>query len=153
MTSLQGAFASCHTPMGHSHHGILPSGHLHHDMHHGDICITAYPQGGICIIAYLQGYICIPTRGHSRHGILLSGHSHHDILSRRHLHSLHTQMGIRIHCIPIKGHSRHGILPSGHSHHDMHHGDIRIITCTNGIFASWHAPWGHLHHGIPTRVH
>ena len=44
-------------------------------------------KGGICIH-------CIPIKGHSCHGILPSGYPHHGILSRRHLHSLHTQTNI-----------------------------------------------------------
>ena len=106
------------------------------------------------------------------------GHSHHGILPSRHLHSLHTQAGIRVHCITKRAFaSWHA--PSGHLHHSMHQWDIRIIACTNGTFASWHItkrtfaswrthkgaftswhtymsiyimtyPHEHLHHDIPT---
>ena len=76
ITSLQGAFASWHAPMGHLHHNILPSGHSHHDMHHGDICIMSYPQRE-------HLHHDIPIRGHSHHD---RKHSHYDILARGHLH-------------------------------------------------------------------
>ena len=99
---------------------------------------------------------CIPIRGHSRHGILSSRHSHHGILSRRHCihckpkrafaftaypsghsHSLHTQVGIRIHCIPTRGHSRHGILPSRHSHHCIPTWINFASAPLHGTSASW----------------
>ena len=85
IASLQGAFASWHAPMGHSHHGIPISGHshsqhthkghshhsillkrhlhslhtcrkhLHHGMHQWDTRIMAYSQAGICIMACTNG--------------------------------------------------------------------------------------------------
>ena len=117
----------------------------------------AYSQADIRIMAYSQGHICIhciPKRTfaswhtlkkHLHQDVPNKRHLHHEtfrisILARRHLHSLHTQAGIRIHCILTRG--------------------ICIMACINGTFAtwdtpkrtfaSWHAPWEHSHHGIRT---